>query len=120
MQIADHLRHLEERLLDPAVRKHHALVSTLLADDFLEFGSSGRTFDKAAILEALKHEPTRPTPLLTDFAARPLANDVVLVTYRTTRHAPSGEPTASAQRSSIWLNRDNRWQVTFHQGTPIP
>ena len=147
MQIADHLRHLEERLLDPAVRKHHALVSTLiadhlkaleeslldpsnrrnpelvsflLADDFLEFGSSGRTFDKAAILEALRHEPTRPTPLLTDFTARPLANDVVLVTYRTTRHAPSGEPTASAQRSSIWLNRDNRWQVTFHQGTPIP
>ena len=120
MEIAEHLRQLEERLLDPAVRKDPAVVSYLLADDFLEFGSSGRTFDKTATLEALSNEPPSPHILLTRFAARHLAADVVLVTYRTTRHAPPGTPTTSSNRSSIWVHHDNRWQMTFHQGTPIP
>lgn len=119
MQIADHLRQLEERLLDPAVRKDPALVSQFIADDFLEFGTSGRTFDKTAILEALSNEPIPPI-LLTHFAARPLAQDIVLVTYSTARHPPPTSPTVSANRSSIWVHRDDRWQITFHQGTTIP
>jgi hypothetical protein len=120
MQIADHLRALEEQLLDTTVRRNSDLVSSLLADDFLEFGSSGRTFDKTAILEELRNEPPRPTPLLSDFAIRPLAPDVMLVTYRTTRINSSGEPIIQARRSSIWINRDTRWQITFHQGTIVP
>ena len=119
MEIADLLRQLEERLLDPAIRKDSEVVSYLLADDFLEFGSSGRTFDKPAILEALSNEPPSPPILLTHFAARHLAADAVLITYRTTRHDPSGNPTTSSNRSSIWVHRDNRWQITFHQGTTI-
>ena len=61
MNIADHIKSLEETLLDPAVRKNSEQVSNLLADDFLEFGSSGRTFDKAAILEDLRNEPPHQT-----------------------------------------------------------
>ena len=120
MQIKDHLKSLEETLLDPAVRKNSERVSTLLTDDFLEFGSSGRTFNKASILEDLLNEPPHQTARLTDFAIRPLAPAVMLVTYRTTRHDSSGQIIHQAQRSSIWINRDNRWQITFHQGTPIP
>ncbi|HWW22247.1 MAG TPA: nuclear transport factor 2 family protein [Edaphobacter sp.] len=120
MQIADHLKALEESLLDPANRRNPAFVSTLLTDDFLEFGSSGRTFDKAAILEDLRNEPPHPAARLSDFAIRPLTPEVMLVTYRTTRHDSSGHIIHQAQRSSIWTNRDNRWQITFHQGTPIP
>ena len=117
MNIADHLKALEEQLLDPAVRCNTEFVSSLLADDFLEFGSSGRIFDKAAILEELRNEPSRTTPRLSDFAVRPLAADTMLVTYRTTRLNSSGEPTGHALRSSIWIIRDNRWQITFHQST---
>ena len=117
--LENHLRALEEQLLQPEVRKNPGLLASLIADDFLEFGSSGRTFDKAAIIEALKNEQPSPPAILSDFSARPLAKDVVLVTYRTTRHNPSGEPIASTQRSSIWVHRDNRWQITFHQGTPV-
>jgi hypothetical protein len=120
MQIEAHLRQLEESLLDPAVRRDSELVASLLADDFIEFGSSGRSFDKASIIEELKNEPARPASLLSDFAARPLSPDVMLVTYRSTRRSPLGETTAQAQRSSIWVQRDGRWQLTFHQGTPIP
>jgi hypothetical protein len=120
MNIADHLKSLEETLLDPAVRKNSEQVSTLLAYDFLEFGSSGRTFDKASILEDLRNEPPHQTARLSDFAIRTLAPEVILATYRTTRHDSSGQIIHQAKRSSIWINRNNRWQITFHQGTPIP
>jgi hypothetical protein len=119
MKIADQLKSLEESLLDSAVRKNSELVSSLLADDFLEFGSSGRIFNKATILEELCNEPPRPTPLLSDFAIRPLAPEAMLVTYRTTRLDFSGQITHQAQRSSIWINRNGTWQITFHQGTTI-
>jgi hypothetical protein len=117
MQIADHLKSLEETLLDPAFRKNSEQVSALLTDDFLEFGSSGRTFDKAAILEDLSNEPPHQTALLSDFAIRHLAPEVILVTYRTTRHDSSAQIIHQAQRSSIWINRNGTWQITFHQGT---
>ena len=40
--LSAHLRELEESLLLPDVRKSKRLVE-LIADDFVEFGSSGRT-----------------------------------------------------------------------------
>ena len=120
MQIKDHLQHLEESLLDPTNRRNSDLVSTLLTDDFLEFGSSGRTFDKSAIIEELRNEPQHHTARLSDFVIRPLAPEVMLVTYRTTRRDSSGQIIHQAQRSSIWINRNGTWQITFHQGTPIP
>ncbi len=120
MQITDHLRTLEEQLFQPAIRRNAEVLATLLADDFIEFGSSGRTFDKASIVAELRNEPPRPASLLSDFAVRPLAPEAMLVTYRTTRHDSSGNITHQARRSSIWVHRNDRWQITFHQGTPIP
>ena len=120
MQIEDHLRQLEESLLDPAVRKNAELVSSLLADDFIEFGSSGRVFDKASIIEDLKNEPPRPASLLSDFAVRPLAPGTMLVNYQSTRRDPFHKPLSQTWRSSIWVQRNGRWQITFHQGTQIP
>src|ERR1700744_5965505 len=52
-----HLRELEEHLLIPSVRKDADAVSALLADDFLEYGSSGRIYSRAEILAALQDEP---------------------------------------------------------------
>jgi hypothetical protein len=120
MQIEEHLKHLEERLIDPLVRSDAESVASLIADDFREFGSSGRCFDKASIIEELSHEPFRPAPTLIDFSARFLAAEVVLVTYRTVRQRSSRETMERSWRSSIWVNREDRWQLVFHQGTRIP
>src|ERR1700677_1481585 len=120
MNIADYLRKLEGRLLDPLVRHDPALVAPLLADDFLEFGASGPACDKAAILKELKNEPDRPASRRTDFSARTLSPDIVLVTYRAHRRNPAGEIIHESWRSSIWVNRNQKWQITFHQGTKIP
>ena len=111
------LRRLEERLLNPAIRKSGADVSNLLADEFIEFGSSGRVFGKQEIVDALRSEPPVQRSL-TDFGARSLAPNVVLVTYRVSRRDLDGQTVTGSLRSSIWKRIDGRWQMVFHQGTP--
>jgi hypothetical protein len=103
----------------PEVRRSADQVGRLLADDFIEFGSSGRVFDKAQVIEALKQEAPDPAMgiVLTDFSARQLAPGVMLVTYRTHLSAPNA-PAGYTLRSSIWTLRQGRWQMVFHQGTP--
>lgn len=111
--IADHLCELEESLLQPDVRKS-TRVSELLADEFVEFGSSGRTFDKNQIIASLSEEtPTECT--LSDFRMQLLADNLALVTYRTHLHT---EPPVYALRSSIWKLTEGQWRMIFHQGTP--
>jgi len=120
MRIEDHLKSLEQQLLDPLVRRNAALVAPLLADDFIEFGASGRVFDKASILEELKNESPRPASTFTDFAIRELSPTIILATYRATRFDANGAPIGQSRRSSIWTQVNGQWQITFHQGTPIP
>jgi hypothetical protein len=116
MVLAEILQSLEEKLLDPTIRSSAGVLDELLANEFLEFGSSGRIFNKAAIIAELKTESYTP-PTILDFEARLLAPGLALVTYKTTRHAGGPRPASSALRSSLWVERDNRWQVLFHQGT---
>lgn len=113
------LRNLEEQLLHSAVRRDPEAVSALLTDDFREFGSSGRIFDKQQILLALQEES--PSQLsLTDFQAAVLAPDVVLVTYRAMRSHDLQKNVSQSLRSSIWVFRNAGWRMLFHQGTRSP
>jgi hypothetical protein len=110
--IASHLETLERELLTPTARASDR-VAQLLADDFVEFGSSGRSYDKASIIAALRDEsPTAITA--TDFAVRLLAPEVALVTYRSCLQA---QPDVHALRSSIWRRDGDAWRMVFHQGT---
>jgi len=47
LSVADKLCALEERLLQTDFRRDRKAVSKLLANDFREFGSSGRVWNKA-------------------------------------------------------------------------
>jgi hypothetical protein len=49
-------RELEERLLEPDFRKSAKDIMDLLADEFIEFGSSGRVFNKQQIIESLQKQ----------------------------------------------------------------
>lgn len=112
------IRHLEERLLQPDVRRSANELAELLADDFIEFGSSGRIYDRSATIAALQDES--PVEIsLADFQAKMLAPDVVLATYRAIRSASEAALPAQSLRSSIWKQIDGRWQLVFHQGTPL-
>ena len=109
------MRELEEELLLPATRRSSEALASLLADEFLEFGSSGCVFNRRQVIEALQSEsPIRFS--ITDFRATLLAEGVALVTYRAIRGDQLDEASASL-RSSVWVMRDARWQMLFHQGT---
>ncbi len=117
-EVARQLQLLEETLLDPAVRRDPARVGALLAEDFVEFGSSGRIWSRAAILELLKHEEGyAEAPLVREFTCRPLALGVVLATYRAVRLDDGGGQSRETLRSSIWSNGSSGWKMRFHQGT---
>jgi hypothetical protein len=103
----------EQRLLDPEVRRDSRLVALFLADDFREFGKSGRIYTKADILTLLATETPQPI-IIEAFHATPLGPESALCTY--TSRTASG----SALRSSLWQWHQGRWQMLFHQGTAIP
>lgn len=112
------LLRLEEKLLNPEVRKSSDEVMALLSDDFVEFGSSGRIFEKTDVIEALKVESSTHFSL-EDFRAAPLSEGVVLVTYRATMQHELSKVKSSSLHSSIWKKSGSAWKLVFHQGTPL-
>lgn len=108
------LEKLELELLDPDVRKDAGRVTELLADGFLEFGSSGRVYEKKMLVDMISREEMAKV-LIRDFAVRELSDSVALVTYRTV-----GQAGQEARRSSIWVTDGKDWRMVFHQGTRIP
>lgn len=103
-EIAARLFALEKALLDPAVRRDRARVSSLLADDFIEFGSSGKIWSRDAILDLLETETFVP-PEIEDLAFRRLGEGVMLVTYRTVRFNTDTAARSTTLSSSIGLIR---------------
>ena len=114
-QLTEELRSLEERLLDPEIRRDRSAVASLLVPEFVEFGSSGRVFTREHVLGLLENEEPRRIGLR-DFAVALLAPAVALATWRSVR-IDGPEPGTSFLRSSLWVRRDGRWQMIFHQGT---
>ncbi len=110
------IRRLEESLLSREVRSSPTALARLIADDFIEHGSSGRVWTKAAIIAALPTEP-ETAYTVSDFRTRRLSSTVVLATYRVTRSS-AGE-TRRSLRSSLWKLNGEQWQMVFHQGTTI-
>lgn len=117
LELHTQLRTLEELMTKPEIRRSADELSRLLADDFREFGGSGRIFDKPQIIAALKNQPAFEL-WLEDFQVVPLAADLALVTYLGNCRFPDSCKVLRSLRSSIWRKRDGRWEVLFHQGTP--
>jgi hypothetical protein len=116
-ELAAHLFDLEQQLLQPSTRRDPAALTSLLADDFREFGSSGRVYTRQQIIDLLAAESPRHITL-SDPLCRQLSEDTALLTYRSTR-TTALKAASHALRSSLWVRRDDRWQMIFHQGTPI-
>ena len=109
-------QHLEEQLFAQEVRANATALLALLADDFVEFGASGEVWTRAEVIAGLQNEAHVPR-FLTDFVARRLASNVVLVTYRCYVQLPMPADTRVSLRSSTWRLNNGRWQMLFHQGT---
>ena len=113
LSVTDQLRELERQLLQPEARASRAELDALLAEEFMEFGASGRIYNKASAIDVMCASPGRAPISMLDFAMRQLAEDVAMVTYRA---VAAGAP--DSLRSSLWMRRAGHWRIVFHQGTP--
>lgn len=112
------LKRLEESLWRSEVRFSLEKMEALLANDFIEFGSSSRIYNKRKILETPVQEIGARLPF-PDFCTKALAKSVVLITYKSILDNPDGSQ-RQVLRSSIWMRTDTGWRIVFHQGTPVP
>ena len=104
---------LEHALWRAETRFDIDFMEGVLAEEFREFGRSGRVYERADTL-AVTGGPIDAN--LRDVRVQMVAEDVALVTYISeVRH----ESLDLANRASLWVWRGGRWQLRFHQGTPI-
>ena len=103
---------LERALWQAETRFDTEFMERTLAPDFLEHGRTGRVWTRAETIAATGDSIDAN---LRDIAVSQLAQDVALLTYVSeVQH----EALDLANRASIWVRRDGRWQLRFHQGTP--
>ena len=108
---------LEQRLAQVGRRLSAEEASSLIAEDFVEFGSSGKVWSKAEIIAAMS-QWTPIERMVENFSVRELSASVCLVTYKSIGVTKERQPPYSL-RSSIWRYTGERWQIVFHQGTSV-
>jgi hypothetical protein len=117
--LTEELLELEKMLVDPDLRRTPEKLASLLADDFMEFGSSGHAYDKKRILFLLRRQvPARL--FIEEFRVFEISDAAALVTYRTYTESTRVTAARYSLRSSLWVLRDGAWQMVFHQGTMVP
>ncbi|WP_443069516.1 nuclear transport factor 2 family protein [Sulfitobacter sp. G21635-S1] len=109
------LHAIEHSLWATVSRFDPDLMEQVFADDFAEFGRSGRRYTRTEML----FSPDQATPIdatLHQMMSRALSDDISIVTYVSeVRYDGSTE---WANRSSIWDSSSGGWKLRFHQGTP--
>lgn len=114
-QQQERLYELEVSLWKPETRFDRDYMDDLLAEDFFEFGRSGRTYDRGETLSA----PEQPIDIelpLQNFQIHDVADGVVLVTYVS---KVQYEELEVGNRSSLWVHTEEGWKLRFHQGTAV-
>ena len=112
------IRALEEALHKPEIRRSREAVEPLLAAGFVEFGASGKVYDRPTVIALLAQESGGDDGDLrtSNYALTPISSDAVLLTYETERSCGDGSM-RRVLRSSVWKHDGIHWQMLFHQGT---
>ncbi|MGY5808423.1 nuclear transport factor 2 family protein [Rhizobium sp. LEGMi198b] len=116
--LSRHLKELEERLFDPAVRTSKQALADLLSAEFREIGSSGALYTFRDIVDRLvEGEPDGISRTLTDFELKMLSGTLALATYRGARRYPDGREVRTLRSSILRLEAEEHWRMLFHQET---
>jgi hypothetical protein len=110
----------ERELHDHATRASGERLAQILHPEFAEFGRTGNIFTRALVIAQLPNDTRLLLVHAQDFAAKVIAPDVALLTYRSAHLKDDGTLERHTLRSSVWRFEDGRWQMFFHQGTPTP
>jgi hypothetical protein len=115
MDIKVLLVELEVSLHSPMVRKSRQKLESLLSNECLEIGASGKVYGKNEIIDALLKDNETSEIQATDFEFLEYCPGVAQLIYKT-RHDIKNE-VQYAIRSSIWKLEGAQWRMVFHQGT---
>ncbi|WP_281975326.1 DUF4440 domain-containing protein [Halobacillus litoralis] len=111
-ELKEHLYTLETTLLKGEVRKSAEILNELIAEDFVEYSSTGEIYDKDNILNRLPREED-PGIKISDFQMNHLSPTSALTLFKVFIKSKQKH----SLRSSVWILNDGKWQMTFHQGT---
>jgi hypothetical protein len=117
------IKGLEEKLLNPGVRGSHAELEKLIAPEFIEYGSSGKIYNRSGTLAYLVANSGRTvTYSFVNFKTRRLSEDTILVLY--ILETERNRRITITNRSSLWRwQKDSAggfgWRIIFHQGTRV-
>jgi hypothetical protein len=118
-ELLNEIRSLEEALHRPEIRRSRKAVEGILAEGFVEFGSSGRVYHRAEMIDLLVQENDGEDAgelLAYNYSLSSISSDALLLTYRTRRTNVDGFE-RYVLRSSIWKHFERGWKMLFHQGT---
>ncbi|MEG4298992.1 DUF4440 domain-containing protein [Microcoleus sp. Pol11C1] len=112
----DTLECLEQELWREETRVNTERMNELIAQDFFEFGRSGRVWQRqdTLVAEPSSRDVLRPLP---EFHIRLLDENIAQVTYDSAFIYDG--VVEHTHRSSIWSRTASGWVVRFHQGTPF-
>lgn len=110
------LRALEVSLWTAETRFDPDLMEQTFDKDFVEFGRSGRCYERAdMIFPADQMQDIDIRLPLPDYSVDLIAPDVAMATY--TSEVRYGDVVERARRSSLWRRVGGSWKLRFHQGT---
>jgi hypothetical protein len=116
-QEIDELTKLEKAMWVEATRYDSAFQSRRFADDFFEFGRSGRVYSRGqAVLPETARQSINARLPLEGLSFRRLDTNTVQVTYNS--QVEYDGVVEHARRSSLWTLTERGWVMRFHQGTP--
>ena len=110
------LRKLEEELWRQETRFDVPYMKKVMSEDFIEFGRSGRIYDRSDCLDSPSQVIDAVLPL-PDFTVRMITKNVAQVTYNS--EVTYDGAVQYGRRSSIWVRSGASWVLKFHQGTPF-
>lgn len=109
---------LEESLWKASTRFDPDLMDQTFAAGFVEFGRSGRRYERSEMIFSTDPDAVIDAKLpLPDYSVELVAADVALATY--TSEVRYGDVLERGRRSSLWTKTKGRWKLRFHQGTPL-
>ena len=114
------IQQLEVELHQFTTRSNADRLNQLIHEDFFEIGYSGTQYAKVDIMNSLVQEEQPEYSVWSqDFEFVDLAENLVQVIYKEAQMDKAGHLSRHAIRTSIWKKEHGRWQVQFHQATPI-
>lgn len=94
--------------------QNKANLENRLSKDFLEYGKSGKVYNREFSMDELMSLSTDRQIEIANFEITELTEDILIAHYVSCNKNQK----SCALRTSIWRIEDGSWKLYFHQGTP--